>query len=217
MGHIDKGEWQMAHVMCQIAVPTPGTVEDHMQMLENKLAEYGYTIAMLTYENVRSPHSESQSREVTLTCREPPVANQGVELLTTESSDNSAVGSGYSLVGNWMMFFSSAGSPIGSDKSSDPIPDIFLSFLFSMQGDQGEAANIMEATALAGEADPVITEEGGISGEHHQMMEENSGECATEGEGGTTILVSEGQVGEVSGMIAEEELGLTGGKFPEEH
>ncbi|KAI6112604.1 hypothetical protein F5141DRAFT_1063008 [Pisolithus sp. B1] len=126
-------------------------------------------------ENVGSPHSESETREVTPTCREPPAIDQGVELLATESSDNGG------------------------------------------QGGQGEEANIMEGTAVAGEAQPIIMEEGGIGGEHHQMMEENLGECPTEAEGGTTILVSEGQVAEVSGVNTEEELVSTGGKFPEEH
>ncbi|KAI6106279.1 hypothetical protein EDD16DRAFT_1524082 [Pisolithus croceorrhizus] len=84
------------------------------------------------------------------------------------------------------------------------------------QADQGEAANIVEATAVAGEAQPVVTAEGGIGGEHHQMMEENSGECPTKGDGATTILASEQQVGEVSAIISEEELGSTGGKLAED-
>ncbi|KAI6127597.1 hypothetical protein EDD16DRAFT_1702331 [Pisolithus croceorrhizus] len=84
------------------------------------------------------------------------------------------------------------------------------------QADQGEAANIVEATAVAGEAQPVVVAEGGIGGEHHQMMEENSGECPTEGDGATTILASEQQVGEVSAVISEEELGSTGGKLAED-
>ncbi|KAI6143497.1 hypothetical protein EDD17DRAFT_1515577 [Pisolithus thermaeus] len=84
------------------------------------------------------------------------------------------------------------------------------------QADQGEAANIVEATAVAGEAQPVVAAEGGIGGEHHQMTEENSGECPTEGDGATTILASEQQVGEVSAIISEEELGSTGGKLAED-
>ncbi|KAI6103458.1 hypothetical protein F5141DRAFT_1065268 [Pisolithus sp. B1] len=85
------------------------------------------------------------------------------------------------------------------------------------QGGQGEEADIVEGTTVAGEAQPIITEEGGIGGKHHQMTEENSGECPTEAEGGTTILVSEGQVAEVSGVNTEGELVSTGGKFLEEH
>ncbi|KAI6115696.1 hypothetical protein EV401DRAFT_2073286 [Pisolithus croceorrhizus] len=84
------------------------------------------------------------------------------------------------------------------------------------QADQGEAANIVEATAVAGEAQPVVAAEGGIGSEHHQMTEENSGECPTEGDGATTILASEQQVGEVSAIISEEELGSTGGKLAED-
>ncbi|KAI6101901.1 hypothetical protein F5141DRAFT_1065853 [Pisolithus sp. B1] len=151
IGHIDEGEQQIMHVMCQIMVPTPVTVEDHMQMLENKLAECRYTIAMLMCkleairvnlqhpqqvqdnsmqtpqadtgmtmttlhvvepqdENVGSPHSKSETREVMPTHGEPPAIDQGVELLVTESSDNGG------------------------------------------QGGQGEEANIVEGTAVAGEA-----------------------------------------------------------------
>ncbi|KAI6101381.1 hypothetical protein EDD16DRAFT_1522221 [Pisolithus croceorrhizus] len=144
MGHIDEGEQQMAEVMCQIAVSTPGTVEDCMQMLENKLEQHSCKMKML-----EAPiPSQIQERSCQLT---------GVELLTTESSDN------------------------------------------GRQADQGEAANIVEATVVTGEAQPVIAAEGGIGGE-----------------GATTILASEGQVGEVSAIISEEELGLTGGKFAEE-
>ncbi|KAI6107926.1 hypothetical protein F5141DRAFT_1064223 [Pisolithus sp. B1] len=213
---IDEGEQQITCVMCQIVVPTPGTVEDHMQMLENELAECRYTVATLAHEleafwvnlqhprqvqdnsmqtpqadtsmtmttshvvelqdeNVGSPHSESETREVMPTHGEPPAVNWGVELLVTESSDNGG------------------------------------------QGGQGEEADIVEGTAVAGEAQSIIVEEGGIGGEHHQMTEENSGECLTEAEGGTTILVSEGQVAEVSGINTEEELVSTGGKFLEEH
>ncbi|KAI6111914.1 hypothetical protein EDD16DRAFT_1516015 [Pisolithus croceorrhizus] len=176
--HIDEGERQMACVMHQIAVPTPGTVQDNSMQtpqVDTDVTATSSNVVEMQDESVRSPHSELKSREVMPIHREPPVVDQGVELLTTESSDN------------------------------------------GRQDDQGEAANITEATAVAGEAEPIIGEEGGISGEHHQMTEENSGECPTEGEGGTTILVSKGQVGEVSCMIAEEELGLTGGKFMEEH
>ncbi|KAI6156137.1 hypothetical protein EDD17DRAFT_1764470 [Pisolithus thermaeus] len=79
---------------------------------------------------------------------------------------------------------------------------------------EGEA-NIVEATAVAGEAQPVVAAEGGIGSEHHQMTDENSGECPTEGEGATTILASEQQVGDVSAIISEEELGSAGGKLAE--
>ncbi|KAI6097107.1 hypothetical protein EDD16DRAFT_1520815 [Pisolithus croceorrhizus] len=105
-------------------------------------------------ENVGSPHSKSDSREVMPAHGEPPAIDQGGELLATESSDNGG------------------------------------------QADQGEAANTVEATAVAGEAQPVVVAEGGIGGEHHQMTEENSGECPTEGEGATKILASKQQVGE---------------------
>ncbi|KAI6125464.1 hypothetical protein EV401DRAFT_1885892 [Pisolithus croceorrhizus] len=115
-------------------------------------------VVELRDENVRSPHSKSETREVTPTHGEPPAINQGVELLATESSDNGG------------------------------------------QGGQDEEADIVEGTAVAGEAQPIIAEEGGIGAE-----------------GGTTILVSEGQVAEVSGVNTEEELVSTGGKFPEEH
>ncbi|KAI6095940.1 hypothetical protein EDD16DRAFT_1528330 [Pisolithus croceorrhizus] len=43
------------------------------------------------------------------------------------------------------------------------------------QGGQDEEADIVEGTAVAGEAQPIIAEEGGIGGEHHQMTEENLG------------------------------------------
>ncbi|KAI6156282.1 hypothetical protein EDD17DRAFT_1512603 [Pisolithus thermaeus] len=173
VGCIDEGEQQIACVMHQIMVPTPGTVEDHM-----------YTIATLMHEleafwvNLQHPRQVQDNSTQTPqadTGMTPPAIDHGVELLATESSDNGG------------------------------------------QGGQGEEADIMEGTAVAGEAQPIIVEEGGIGGEHHQMMEENSGECPTEAEGGTTILVSEGQVAEVSGINTEEELVSTGGKFPEEH
>ncbi|KAI6104315.1 hypothetical protein F5141DRAFT_1065114 [Pisolithus sp. B1] len=150
IGHIDKGERQMSCVMHQITVPTPGTVQDNSTQtpqVDTDVTATSSNVVEMQDENVRSPHSELKSREVTPICREPPVVNQGVELLTTESGDNGG------------------------------------------QDDQGEAANIMEVTVVAGEAEPIIREEGGISSEHHQMMEENSRECPTEGEGGTTILV----------------------------
>ncbi|KAI6120444.1 hypothetical protein EDD16DRAFT_1518804 [Pisolithus croceorrhizus] len=202
---IDEGEQQITCVMCQIVVPTPGTVEDHMytvatlaheleafwvnlqhprQVQDNSMqtpqADTSMTmttshVVELQDENVGSPHSESETREVMPTHGEPPAVNRGVELLVTESSDNGG------------------------------------------QGGQGEEADIVEGTAVAGEAQSIIVEEGGIGGEHHQMTEENSGECLTEAEGGTTILVSEGQVAEVSGINTEEELVSTGGKFLEEH
>ncbi|KAI6105037.1 hypothetical protein EDD16DRAFT_1524388 [Pisolithus croceorrhizus] len=164
IGHIDEIEQQI--------------VQDNS--MQTPQADTGTTmttshVVELQDENVRSPHSKSETREVTPTCREPPAIDQGVELLATESSDNGG------------------------------------------QGGQGEEANIVEGTAVAGEAQPIITEEGGIGGEHHQMTEENSGECPTEAEGGTTILVSKGKVAEVSGVNTEEELVSTGGKFPEEH
>ncbi|KAI6113641.1 hypothetical protein EDD16DRAFT_1709512 [Pisolithus croceorrhizus] len=173
-------------------VQTPSTVEDHIRMLETELVEHRHTVATLTREleafrvnlqhprqlqdnstqtpqadtdttgttsniiepqdeNVGSPRSKSDSREVTPTRGEPPAIDQGVELLATESSDN------------------------------------------------------------GGQAD----QEGGIGGEPHQMTDENSGECPTEGEGATTILASEQQVGDVSAVISEEELGSTGGKLAE--
>ncbi|KAI6167457.1 hypothetical protein EDD17DRAFT_1504568 [Pisolithus thermaeus] len=116
-------------------------------------------IIKLQDENVGSPSSKSDLREVMPTCGEPPAIDQGVELLATESSDNGG------------------------------------------QADQGEAANIVEATAVAGEAQPVVVAEGGIGSEHHQMTEENSGECLTEGDGATTILASKQQVGEVMTYI----------------
>ncbi|KAI6147586.1 hypothetical protein EDD17DRAFT_1514460 [Pisolithus thermaeus] len=62
-------------------------------------------IIKLQDENVGSPRSKSDLREVMPTHGEPPAIDQGVELLATESSDN------------------------------------------GRQADQGEAANIVEATA----------------------------------------------------------------------
>ncbi|KAI5996787.1 hypothetical protein EDC04DRAFT_2909800 [Pisolithus marmoratus] len=213
---VDEGERQVAHIMHQMTVPTPGTVEDHMRMLENELAECRYTIVTLMCEleafrvnlqrapqvqhnstqthqvdmdatvsssdvvktqhaNVQSPHSEAKSREAMPTRRGSPVVMQGLELLSTESSDN------------------------------------------GREDGQGDVPNIMGATAVAGEADPIIAVEGGISMEGLQMMGEHSGECPTDGGSGTRISVSVGQVGAVICAIAEEELGATGGKFVEEH
>ncbi|KAI6096286.1 hypothetical protein EDD16DRAFT_1720045 [Pisolithus croceorrhizus] len=186
MGRIDEGERQTAEVFRRITVQTPEAfcvnLQHPRQLQDNSMqtpqADTDMTgttsnIIELQDENVGSPRSKLDSREVMPTRGEPPAIDQGVELLATESSDNSG------------------------------------------QADQGEAANIVEATAVAGEAQPVVAAEGGIGGEHHQMTDENSGECPTEGEGATTILASEQQVGDVSAVISEEELGSAGGKLVE--
>ncbi|KAI6098939.1 hypothetical protein EV401DRAFT_1895032 [Pisolithus croceorrhizus] len=88
-------------------------------------------IIELQDENVGSPSSKSDSREVMPTRGEPPAIDQGVELLATESSDN------------------------------------------GRQADQGEAANIVEATAVAGEAQPVV------AGRRWNWREQQVGEVTT--------------------------------------
>ncbi|KAI6165084.1 hypothetical protein EDD17DRAFT_1754911 [Pisolithus thermaeus] len=193
MGRIDEGERQTAEVFRRITahrcntdtrarslcvnLQHPRQLQDNsMQTPQADTDTTGTTSNIIEPqdENVGSPSSKSDSREVMPTRGEPPAIDQGVELLATESSDNGG------------------------------------------QADQGEAANIVEATAVAGEAQPVVAAEGGIGGEHHQMTEENSGECPTEGDGATTILASEQQVGDVSAVISEEELGSAGGKLAED-
>ncbi|KAI6140365.1 hypothetical protein EDD17DRAFT_1516405, partial [Pisolithus thermaeus] len=151
MGQIDEGEQQMAEVFCRIAVQTPGTVEDCMQMLENELAEHRHTIATLTHEleafcdnSMQTPHVDTDMTETTSNIIELQDENVGSpssksasrEVMPTRG-EPPAIDQGVELL---------------ATESSDN----------GRQADQGEAANIVEATAVAGEAQPVVVAEGGI-------------------------------------------------------